>query len=137
MGGAPPRVAIIGWAESDMAISVTTSTTGRVAVVAPLGDHDIATAPALRRVLYELSADVPLIVLDFTETTFLDSTVMGVLVSGCKRSAAHGHRIIGINANGIVLKALEITGIGDLLQLAEAAADLDSEIEQMLVRQDP
>jgi anti-sigma B factor antagonist len=120
-----------------MAISVTTSSSGRVAVVAALGEHDIATAPALRRVLYELSADVPLVVLDFAETTFLDSTVLGVLVSGCKRSASHGHRIIGVNASGIVLKALEITGIGDLLQLAETAANLDREIEALLARPNP
>ncbi len=120
-----------------MAISVTTSTTGRVSVVAPLGEHDIATAPALRRVLYELTTDVPLVVLDFAETTFLDSTVLGVLVSACKRSAAQSHRVIGVNAHGIVLKALQITGIGDLLQVAETVATLDSEIEALLVRQRP
>jgi anti-anti-sigma factor len=115
-----------------MALSVTTSSTRRVAVVAPLGEHDIATAPALRRVLYELSTDVPLVVLDFAETSLL-----GVLVSACKRSASHGHRVIGVNATGIVLKALEITGIGDLLQLEETAASLDDEIEALLVRNEP
>ncbi|MCW2599820.1 MAG: anti-sigma factor antagonist [Frankiales bacterium] len=117
-----------------MAISVKTSPNGQVSVVVPAGDHDLATASELRRALYPLATKVPLIVLNFAETTLLDSTALGVIVGACKRAEAHGHHIIGVNAHGTMLRALQITGIGDLVQLAKSTASLDVEIEQLLVR---
>lgn len=103
-----------------MAVQVSKSATGRVAVVALLGEQDLGTAEELRHKLLELSTRVPLVVIDFAATTFLDSTIIGVLVAAWKRSARHGHQVLGVNAHATVLKALQLTGVDSLLQMPGA-----------------
>lgn len=49
-------------------------------VVALVGDHDMSTAPELRTVLAKAIADVPGIVVDLSETTFLDSSILHALI---------------------------------------------------------
>jgi anti-sigma B factor antagonist len=115
-----------------MAVQVTSSASGRVVVLALVGEHDIATAPELRRAMAELSSNVSLVVLDFDATDFVDSTVLGVIVGASRRAAAHGNRVIGVNAQGIVLKALHITGVDDLLQMPQRVVGIDAELEELL-----
>jgi anti-anti-sigma factor len=50
---------------------------GEVSVVAVRGEHDLATADALRRQLEELRAQGSPFVVDLTEATFIDSAVLG------------------------------------------------------------
>jgi anti-anti-sigma factor len=121
-----------------MAVQITTSATGRVAVVALDGEQDLATAEELRRTLVELCSRVPLIVVDFQRTTFVDSTVIGVVVGAWKRAQRHGHQVVGINAVGSVSKALHLTGVDALLQVSErvAAPDpttLEQELSELLL----
>ncbi len=100
-------------------VEVVRSSTQRVAVVSPVGEHDLATADQLRTVLQETVADAELVVLDFARTTFVESTVLGVIVAGWRRRRERGQRLLGVNAHGIVARALDITGVDGLLHLAE------------------
>lgn len=115
-------------------VGVTASASGRVVVVSLIGEHDLANAEALRRTLLELSARVPLIVLDLARTTFVDSSVLGVFAGTCKRAARHGNAVIAINAQGIVLRALTMTGIDAVLGMPVPAEDLDAELATLLGR---
>lgn len=117
-----------------MPVQLTASASGRVVVVALIGEHDLATAEPLRRTLLELSSHVSLIVIDFDATEFMDSSVMGVLVGAAKRAARHGNRVIGVNARGIVLKAMAMTGVDALLQVPTTDVDLDQELSELLYR---
>lgn len=101
----------------------------RVSVVALVGDHDIATSHEVRRALAEVNG-APLVVVDLTRCTFLDSTVLGVLVAASRRCADAGGRLIGINPSGVVAKALAITGIDELLQTTRDGV-LDAALEEM------
>src|SRR4029077_9176436 len=56
-----------------------------VPVLAVRGEVDVATAPQLRERLLALADQNPVVVVaDLTEVTFIDSTALGVLVSGAK-----------------------------------------------------
>ena len=115
-------------------VDVNASGSGRVAVVSLIGEHDLANAEHLRRTLLELSSHVSLIVLDFAQTTFVDSSVLGVFAGACKRAARHGNTVIGINAKGIVLRALTMTGIDAVLSMPVPAQELDDELAELLRR---
>lgn len=118
-----------------MPVHVAASESGRVVVVSVIGEHDLSSAEQLRSPLLELSTHVPLVVLDFDQTTFVDSCVLGVFVGAAKRAARHGNRVIGVNACGIVLRAMRMTQIDTLLSLTPEPGelgDLDDELAMLL-----
>lgn len=115
-----------------MPVQVTASGSGRVVVVSLVGDHDLASAEHIRRTLLELSSHVSLVVLDFDATTFIDSSVLGVFVGAAKRAARHGNRVIGVNASGVVLRAMTMTGVDAVLSLPPVLGDLEDELTAML-----
>lgn len=117
-----------------MAIEITASGSGRVVVVSLPGEHDLATAEQLRRTLLDLSSHIPLVVLDFVATSFVDSSVLGVFVGASKRAARHGNQVIGVNAKGIVLRAMQMTGVDELLCLPAPLGQYDEELAEMLQR---
>ena len=49
------------------------------------GEHDLSTAPELRARLHELG-DTSAVIIDLDETTFVDSSILGVLVGGLRRA---------------------------------------------------
>lgn len=120
-----------------MTVQVTASGTGRVVVVSLVGEHDLASAEAVRRTLLDLSSHVSLVVLDFDETTFVDSSVLGVFVGACKRAGRHGNRVIGVNARGIVLRAMQMTGVDELLAIPVPLSEYDVELAMMLDNKQP
>ncbi|MDX6267435.1 MAG: hypothetical protein QOD70_2175 [Frankiales bacterium] len=94
--------------------------TGAAATIVALsGDLDLSTAPALREVLLDLEGQ-PLVVLDLERGTFLDSTVLGVLVAASRRMADESGALVGVGAQGIVRNALRVTRMSELLQDIDA-----------------
>jgi anti-anti-sigma factor len=100
------------------------SPSGRVSVLRLEGEHDITTAHEIRRALVEVpDREDLLVVVDLAPCTFLDSTVIGILVAAGKRFASRGARLLVLNAAGIPAKALRVTGADKVLQ-SEARPDL-------------
>ena len=105
-----------------------------VEVVVVTGEHDLSTAPELeRRLEAALDSGQPVVV-DLLGTTFIDSTVLRVLI--CAREQA-GDRSLGFrcalgeSTGHGVRRLLELTGMEDRLEavptragaIAAAAAD--------------
>lgn len=99
-----------------MTVEVRHSPTGQVVVVSLIGEHDISTAPEVRRALAEVTG-VAVIVVDLGPTTFLDSTILGVLMSTLKQVRVRGGRLCAVNAAGPVAKVLRMTQLDTVLQL--------------------
>jgi anti-sigma B factor antagonist len=57
----------------------------------------------------------PLVVVDFSGLTFLDSTGVNCLVRARADGDAAGTRLLVRNATGIARRVLEITGLAELL----------------------
>ena len=85
-------------------------TTVRVA-----GEIDLETAPRLRECLASLTGDV---VVDLTEVSFVDSQAIGLLVAEHKRSRRRaGERLVVTGSSPMALRAFEITGVDQVLDL--------------------
>ncbi len=64
---------------------------GDAYVIALAGEVDLYTAPEFKEALLEAIGDgAKTIVVDLTDTTFIDSTTLGVLVGGVKRLRHRG-----------------------------------------------
>lgn len=98
----------------------------RVAVVAIVGELDVATAPRLRQELVGLSARGPhRLVIDLGGVDFLDSTGVGVLLGAVRRARTGDGRLALANAEPQVARVFEVTRLIDILPLhdsVEAAA---------------
>jgi anti-sigma B factor antagonist len=80
-------------------------------VVAVRGELDLTTAPRLKWMLHDLlEAGRTKQVVDLTETTFMDSTALGVLV-GVNRSLGEGMRLAIVCSRPNVLKIFELSGM--------------------------
>ena len=92
----------------------------RFAVIALPGESDAFVAPRIRSDLAAaLGGDAPLVV-DLTQATFIDSTVVGVLLEGladCERRERPLLLLLPEDAAPEVHRLFEITGLGALLPL--------------------
>ena len=80
--------------------------------------------PSSRSGLVEVIREGPSsIVLDLSEVTFLDSTGLGVLITGLKRCRSAGGDLVLVTAQPNVLKVLEITGLNDVFKVHDSVED--------------
>ena len=81
-------------------------------VISLAGEVDLYTAPEFKQqllnVIGEGGKDV---VVDFSDTTFIDSTTLGVLVGGVKRLRAQDGRLSLVCSDRNITKIFEITGL--------------------------
>jgi anti-sigma B factor antagonist len=92
-------------------------------VVAPVGDLDLATAPALREMLIELvAAGMVRVVVDLADVTFIDSSGLGILVGAAKRLEAANGRLAIRNPRPQAQQVLELTGLDEVLGMEESEA---------------
>ena len=81
-------------------------------VIALGGEVDLYTAPEFKQQLLDVIAkDARDVVVDFTRTTFIDSTTLGVLVGGVKRLRAQDGRLALVCSDRNITKIFEITGL--------------------------
>jgi len=97
-----------------------------VPVVRVTGEIDVATAPALREHLTtHESAGAPVVVVDLTDVTFVDSTALGVLVGAYRRLGDAGSTLRLVVTEARILKVLEIT---DLMSVFPVFATVDEAV---------
>jgi anti-sigma B factor antagonist len=106
-------------------------------VVAVTGEIDLFTAPELKAALGEaIEAGRRRIVVDLSDTTFLDSTALGVLIGTVKRLRSRDGRLTLVNTDANIAKTFEITGLDQIFAIfatrdeAVVALDADEPIRQ-------
>lgn len=76
------------------------------------GEIDVATAPRLREQIIALINDQRYqIVVSLEAVDFIDSTGLGVLISGLKRARTHGGQFALVCTEPRILKVFDITGL--------------------------
>jgi anti-sigma B factor antagonist len=77
------------------------------------GEHDLSTAPELRRQLDELLEEGMPTVVDLSPATFIDSSILGVILDGRRRAADSGVGFAVLQSDGAdaVDRVLEVTGL--------------------------
>lgn len=93
-------------------------------VVAVGGEIDLFTAPELKAALSAAIESGHLrIVVDLTDTTFLDSTALGVLIGAVKRLRSRDGRLTIVNVDDNIAKTFEITGLDQIFPISQTRAD--------------
>jgi anti-sigma B factor antagonist len=84
-----------------------------VAVLTISGEHDLSTASNLRRRLDGLLDEGVATVLDLSPATFVDSSILGVILDGRRRAAEAniGFAVARSNGSDAVDRVLEVTGL--------------------------
>jgi len=97
---------------------------GGVRVLSVAGELDAATAPQLSEAMDAvIDSDSPAILLDLSDCSFIDSTGLGVVVSGRSRVLEQGRRFELCCAGAQAKRILEITGLDDAFGLYETRDD--------------
>ena len=95
----------------------------RARVLHVVGEIDTLTAPLLRAQLDGQIPQVPLLVLDLTEVTFLGSAGLAVLVAAKDATDARGNTLRLVCGSRIVTRALEATGLLTLFDVADGVPE--------------
>lgn len=94
----------------DLGLDVTLR--GGHAVLAVIGEVDLATGPRLREAIIDLvNRGERRIVIDLSGVDFLDSTGLGILVGGLKRVRSHDGQLALVFTRRRIMKVFEITGL--------------------------
>src|SRR5829696_974236 len=90
-------------------------------VVVVSGEVDLFTAPEFKqRVMRPIAAGVERVVVDLTETTFIDSSSLGVLIGAHRRLKTRGGRLIVACHNDAIVKTFRITGLDGVFTLVDS-----------------
>ena len=81
-------------------------------VISLSGEVDLYTAPEFKQQLLDvIGQGAKHVVVDFSNTTFIDSTTLGVLVGGVKRLRTNGGQLSLVCSDRNITKIFEITGL--------------------------
>ena len=81
-------------------------------VISLAGEVDLYTAPEFKQPLLDvISQGARNVVVDFSDTTFIDSTTLGVLVGGVKRLRTNDGQLSLVCSDRNITKIFEITGL--------------------------
>jgi len=92
---------------------IETETIGDGAYVISLsGEVDLYTAPEFKQQLLDvIGRGAREVIVDFSKTTFIDSTTLGVLVGGVKRLRTNDGQLSLVCSDRNITKIFEITGL--------------------------
>ena len=93
-------------------------------VIALAGEVDLYTAPEFKQQLLDvISKGARNVVVDFSDTTFIDSTTLGVLVGGVKRLRANDGQPALVSSDRNITKIFEITGLDRVFAIYTTRAE--------------
>jgi anti-sigma B factor antagonist len=100
-------------------------------VISLAGEVDLYTAPEFKQQLLEvIGQGGKQVIVDFSDTTFIDSTTLGVLVGGVKRLRTNEGQLSLVCSDRNITKIFEITGLDRVFTIyptrAEAVTNVKS-----------
>jgi anti-sigma B factor antagonist len=112
--------------------TVVASLTRELAVVSVSGELDLYTAPRVRTGIEEAGAvGADMVIVDLSETSFIDSAALGVLVQETKRLESRGHSLVLVTSDPRTMRVVELSGLSGVLRtyatLQDAISGLVSE----------
>ena len=94
---------------------------GDTHVVAVSGEVDLFTAPEFKqRVMAPITAGLERVIVDLTETTFIDSSSLGVLIGAHRRLKSRGGQLVVACDTDAIIKTFRITGLDGVFKLFDS-----------------
>jgi anti-sigma B factor antagonist len=98
-------------------------------VISLAGEVDLYTAPEFKQQLLEvIGQGGKEVVVDFSDTTFIDSTTLGVLVGGVKRLRSNDGQLSLVCSDRNITKIFEITGLDKVFSIYPTREDAVAQI---------
>jgi anti-sigma B factor antagonist len=99
-------------------------------LIALSGEVDLYTAPEFKKELLDAIAQgAKQVIVDFSKTTFIDSTALGVLVGAVKRLRMNEGQLSLVCSDGNITKVFAVTGLDRVFRIypnrVEALEQLD------------
>jgi anti-anti-sigma factor len=92
-------------------------------IVRLTGEHDLATVDALREQFSDVPDAGPLVI-DLSDTVFLDSSILGVIVEAHSRIADAGGRFgLVVPEGSFAARLVELAGLSDRLPVYRSRAE--------------
>ena len=89
------------------------------AVIELFGEHDLSCKETLRDLFSRLVQETELLVVDLSQATFVDSTVLNALVRAQRKAEQRGCRLrLQLGSAAIVRKVFEVSGLLDFFDCA-------------------
>jgi anti-anti-sigma factor len=105
------------------------SLTRELALVSVSGEIDLHTAGRLQARIEEAGAvGAETVVVDLSETSFIDSTALSVLVRETTRLEGRGHALVVVTNDPRTLRIVEVTGLGRTLRTYATLQDVLAEL---------
>jgi anti-sigma B factor antagonist len=93
-------------------------------VICARGAVDMFAAPELKRRLVEaIERGARRVIVDLSETDFLDSVGLGALLSAYQRLSRRGGRLVVVSGSPNVSRLFQITGLDSILTFADSRDD--------------
>ena len=81
-------------------------------VLVLVDEHDLSTAPQIEEDLQVLITDNEIVVVDLSNTTFLDSSALGAVLRASQQARSLGHQVVvETGENESVERLLELMGL--------------------------
>ena len=101
-----------------------------VYVISLAGEVDLYTAPEFKQQLLEvIGQGGKQVIVDFSDTTFIDSTTLGVLVGGVKRLRTNDGQLSLVCSDRNITKIFEITGLDRVFTIYPTRDEAVSELK--------
>ena len=88
------------------------------------GEVDLATARAVEHELFRAEESNDLVALDLTQTSFMDSTGLQMIIAANRRLRKRGGRLLVVQVPPQIRELFELTGLADQVELVHDAAEL-------------
>jgi anti-sigma B factor antagonist len=97
---------------------------GETHVIAVSGEIDLFTAPEFKqRVAAPIDAGRRRVIVDLTDTAFIDSSSLGVLIGAHRRLRRNGGTLVIVCSHEAILKTFRITGLDTVFTIVGTLAD--------------
>jgi anti-sigma B factor antagonist len=97
---------------------------GDTHVVAVSGEIDLFTAPEFKqRVAAPIDDGRRRVIVDLTDTTFIDSSSLGVLIGAHRRLRRNGGALTIVCSHDAILKTFRITGLDSVFTIVATVQD--------------
>ncbi|HYM58578.1 MAG TPA: STAS domain-containing protein [Solirubrobacteraceae bacterium] len=97
---------------------------GDVHVVAVTGEIDLFTAPEFKQSMSKpIDEGVGRLIVDLSETTFIDSSSLGVLIGAHRRLKQRDGNLVVVCDNDAIVKTFKITGLDSVFTLFPSLGD--------------
>jgi len=93
---------------------------GKTSMIRIEGEIDIYSIEKFRETIEEkIKTQIPEIILDCSELSYMDSTGMGVLIELRNKTKEMGQKIIMINPRPNIKKLLALTGVDKIIEIVD------------------